>query len=126
MIFYHFCADKHIKKILREGLTIGAVTEPTKTGYLMHTGWIWLTTDPDARHQSWATSIMIPYSRTEWRITIDIPDEALDRIYDRKRLSVLYPTSTKLFDGWSGSENWRVYKGQIPKTWFKGHERSRQ
>lgn len=124
MILYHFCADKHIKKILREGLTNGGVHEPTKTGYLLHTGWMWLTTDPDPKHQSWNAQITIPYNRTEWRIEIEIPDDALDRVYDKKRLCILYPNADILFNNWKGSEHWRAFRGQIPKEWFKGWERT--
>lgn len=32
MILYHFCADRHIKSILRSGLTKGGLTEITPHG----------------------------------------------------------------------------------------------
>lgn len=49
MTLYHFCADRHIKGILHNGLTEGGLTEITPHGFILHTGWIWLTTDPDAK-----------------------------------------------------------------------------
>lgn len=118
MLLYHFCADGHIKKIRREGLTIGGVAEPTKTGYYLHGGWIWLTEEQDARMQSWATGLIVPYSRVAWRITIEIPENETERIYDRKRLCALYPNCNSLFEGWRGSERWRAFRGHIPKEWF--------
>lgn len=52
MTFYHFCADRHIKGILRNGLTEGGLTEIAPRGFVLHTGWIWLTTDPDAKNRA--------------------------------------------------------------------------
>lgn len=51
MTLYHFCADRHIKGILHNGLTEGGLTEITPHGFILHTGWIWLTTDPDAKNR---------------------------------------------------------------------------
>lgn len=124
MILYHFCADRHIKSILRSGLTKGGLTEITPHGFILHAGWVWLTTDLDAKKQSWATRNAIQYSRTAWRLTVEIPDDELDRIYDRQRLQMVYPLTAPLFEGWPGSENWRVYHGRIPREYIKAYERS--
>ena len=124
MILYHFCADRHIKNILRKGLIEGGLTEITPRGFILHTGWEWLTTDPDPKHQSWATRNIVQYDRTAWRLTIEIPDSELYRIYDRQRLQTIYPFANPLFEGWLGSENWRVYRGWIPKEYIKAYERS--
>lgn len=72
MILYHFCAAKHIKSILRQGLTKGALAEPTPTGFRIYYGYTWLTVDPDPNKQSWATRNAIKYDRTAWRLTIDM------------------------------------------------------
>ncbi len=124
MTLYHFCADRHIKGILHNGLTEGGLTEITPHGFILHTGWIWLTTDPDAKKQSWATRNAIQYSRTAWRLTVEIPDNGLDRIYDRQRLRAIYPLTEPLFEGWPGSENWCVHHGRIPREYIKAYERS--
>lgn len=55
MILYHFCAAKHIKSILRQGLTKGTLAEPKPTGFRIYYGYTWLTVDPDPNKQSWAT-----------------------------------------------------------------------
>ena len=124
MILYHFCADRHIKSILSSGLTKGGLTEITPFGFILHTGWIWLTTDPDATKQSWATRNAIRYSHTAWRLTVEIPERELDCLYDRQRIKKLYPSTELLFSGWPGSENWRIYHGRIPKEYIKAYERS--
>lgn len=122
MTLYHFCAAKHIKSILRHGLDQGGLTEIKPTGFVVHGGWTWLTTDPDPAHQSWATSNLVQYSRTAWRLTIEIPDEEYRRLYDRIGATMLYPSCSALFRGFVGSENWRVFHGTIPKEWIKKAE----
>ena len=63
MILYHFCAAKHIKSILRQGLTKGVLAEPTPDGFRIYYGYTWLTVDPDPGKQSWATRNAIKYDR---------------------------------------------------------------
>ena len=123
MTIYHFCADKHVKNIMRKGLTIGSVVEPTETGFILHNGWMWLTLDPEPNRQSWATQNRVKYSRTAWRLTIDIPDDEWYKLYDREKLCARYPACDALFEGWPGSDNWRVFHGMIPKHWIVNAER---
>ena len=123
MKLYHFCSDKHIKSIMRQGLNTGAVVEPTDHGYIMHSGYIWLTKDPDPNNQSWATQHIVRYNRVAWRLTIEIPHEEENQIFDRECLAKVFPGSGPLFDGWAGSENWRVFKGMIPRDWITAAER---
>ncbi len=49
MKIYHFCADKLLWRILKDGLTMGGVVVPEKKGFVMYTGWVWLTCDPIRR-----------------------------------------------------------------------------
>lgn len=118
MRLYHFCADRHVKRILRQGLCIGGVMVATDTGFKLHATYNWLTMDGDPTHQSWATRNTIPYSRTAWRLTIKIPDADMGKLMDRDALETHLPGSGVLFDGWPWSESWRVYHGFIPKEWI--------
>lgn len=121
---FHFCAAKHRKSIQYSGINVGGVCEPTPTGFILHKGYMWLTTDPDPRGQSWATRSLVKYSRTEYRCTVEIPDECADRIMDKDALQKLFPGSEALFVGWPGSENWRVYRGIIPPEWITRIDRT--
>lgn len=123
MNLYHFCADRHIKSILRTGIATGGLTEITPCGYVVHSGWVWLTIDPDPRRQSWATRNVIRYSRTAWRLTIEIPNDELCQLYNRKRIREIYPSADLLFSGWSGSDNWRIFRGSIPREYIKACDR---
>ena len=119
MKIYHFCAKRDLKNILRNGLTKGVVTLQTDTGFEMFTGYIWLTLDGRAKRQSWNTHELIKYDRCARRLTLDIPDFiAKERLLDRNQLEAIFPGVGFLFDGWKGSENWRVFKGSIPPEWI--------
>ena len=130
MILYHFCSKRHMRGIRCNGITDGVICGerllnpgvfPECWQNIFYTGWQWLTLDPVRDRQSWATKKLIKYDRRDYRWTVEIPDE--DHLYDRDRLSELYPGTETLFDGWPGSENWRVYRGPISKYQLKKLER---
>ncbi len=118
MILYHFCANRHIRNILHKGICIGGVTEILPTGYVVHSGWIWLTLNGNPKEQTWDGGLLIRYSRTAWRLTVSIPDNKLERLYDRQRITGLYPGANTLFAGFRGAEDWRIFKGAIPAKWI--------
>ncbi len=126
MLIYHFCAERHVKKIRREGIRIGCVYVP-KDGDAksieIYDGYQWLTLDPVRENQSWATRKLVKYDRTAFRFTVDIPNDQLDRLMDRDQLDKKLPGSGELFDGWKGSENWRVYHGWILPEWIVACDR---
>lgn len=123
MTIYHFCADRHVRKIKSEGLRLGGVSV-IRNGHLrIYSGYNWLTLDSDPTQQSWATRNLVKYSRTAWRLTVEIPDEECDRLMDRDALERHIPGSRALFTGWPGSENWRVYHGFIPPGWIRKIEK---
>ena len=123
MKIYHFCADRLLWRILKDGLTMGGVAVPEKKGFVMYTGWVWLTCDPDPTHQSWATQNFVQYSRTAWRLTIEIPELWLKNIFDRQQLSEAVPGAEIVFDGYPYSEQWRAFNGRIPREWIKAAEK---
>lgn len=131
MQIFHFCCGKDCRGIRTDGITEGAIPtvrkaeEHTKQkyNYVLIKGWQWLTLDGDHDRQSWATKILIKENRTEYRLTIEIPEKEMDSLYDRDRLLELYPEVGPLFDEWEGSENWRVFRGNIPKYWIRKIER---
>ena len=126
MRLYHFCCERDARKILKQGITEGAIALPQdgQRGYYIRTGWQWVTLELDRAKQSWATKHLIRYDRTTCRLTLEIPDpDARSRLYDRATMTALYPETEQLFDGWEGSEQWRVFRGNIPKRWIAMAER---
>ena len=58
MTIYHFCSEKAVTAIRRQGIRIGAVYVP-KPGDAksveLYLGYQWLTLAPERKNQSWAT-----------------------------------------------------------------------
>ena len=118
MTLYHFCAERYRKSILTRGICVGGICVPTKTGFELYNGFQWLTADPDPERQSWATRRLVKYSRTAFRLTVEIPESAADRVMDRTAVEARFPGAGLLFMNWPGSENWRVFRGHIPPEWI--------
>ena len=121
MRVYHFCAAKSMRAILRQGVKVGGVYVPhpgDAKSIDMYRGYQWVTLDPERANQSWATRQIVKYDRTAYRMAIDLPDEAVERLLTRDQLDAEIPGSGVLFDGWPGSESWRVYHGWILPEWI--------
>ena len=131
MTVYHFCCDRDMRGIRSQGITEGCIVgeqsyqQKQRTKWINYKipGWQWVTLNPDRQQQSWATRHLIKIDRLEYRWTVDIPDREMDSLFDRERLMKLYPGTENLFDGWAGSEHWRVFRGKIPKYWLKKLDR---
>ena len=124
MRIYHFCSARHVKSIMRQGIRIGGVYVP-KPGDAksveIYCGYQWLTLDPEKKNRSWATRQLIKYDRAAYRLTVELPDDSV--LFDRDGLEAEIPGSGVLFDGWPGSENWRVYHGWILPEWIVACDR---
>lgn len=121
MTLYHFCAAHMKDDIMRCGLTLGQFPFLSGGEYQLITRCQWLTAEPDSREQSWATQNMIDYSRTAYRLTINIPDNyhkkivlATDFVKDMSE------ESAQIVTGWPGSDKWYIYRGIIPANWIVG------
>ena len=70
---YHFCAAKDVKSIRENGLTLGMTPIVTdgKLDMIFKTQWLTRERNPDK--QSWNTHTLVSYSRTAYRLTVDIP-----------------------------------------------------
>lgn len=124
MKIFHFCREKDVRGIKTDGLTKGAIpivdTIHGKKTWGLIAGWQWLTLDGDHDRQSWATQEIFKDDRTEYRFTIEIPEKETDSLYDRDSLLELLPqVDRRLFIGWEGSEDWRIFWGTVPKYWIK-------
>ncbi len=121
---YHFCAAQDISSILGTGLTKGCtpIWENGKLHAERKTQW--LTTDKEPGRQSWNTRHVLPYSRTAYRLTINIPSSYNKKLVSAKSFIEQYPAeNASLITGWPGSENWFVFRGIIPPSWIVGHKK---
>lgn len=122
MILYHFC-PAHLKdSILLEGLTKGCFPLMESGGLVRNVQW--LTSERDPKQQAWATKNLISYSRTAYRLTIDIPDSRWKKLLKSLDWVSVFPEGDrKIVTEWRGSEAWYVYLGKIPPKWIVGCRR---
>lgn len=122
MRLYHFCAARHLDSILESGLILGRTpiqeTDPKDPEYFFLKGFVnetqWLTLDPNWNAQSWCTSESIAYARNDYRLTIKLTLWESRNLLSVPTFCRINGLEEKLFKGWPGSENWRVYCGTIP------------
>lgn len=119
MKLYHFCAAHMVASILKNGLTLGQCTIFYPMGEKLIPKCQWLTSESDPEKQSWATARLIQYSRTAYRLTIEIPYQAQRKLHRAADFIMQYPLEARgLVIGWEGSENWYIFKGIVPPEWI--------
>lgn len=121
MILYHFCAAHMKDSIMNCGLTLGGFPLLSDGQYQLIPRCQWLTAESDPRKQSWATKHLIDYSRTAYRLTIDIPSSyhkkivlATDFVKD------MSGEAKQIVTEWAGSDKWYIFRGIIPAKWIIG------
>ncbi len=126
MKLYHFAAAHMLDGIRAEGLTRGCIPRFGSEGksVAMRLGWQWLTTNP-AWEQSWNTCVMVPYSRTAYRIEVCIPKSARARLNRWLGICDEYgPWTVDILNVGYTPEEWFVFDGRIPPAWFRSVERN--
>lgn len=122
MILYHFCPE-HLKgSILLEGITKGVFPLMKSGGLVWDVQWLTSARDPKA--QTWATQNLILYSRTAYRLTVDIPSSRRKKILRALDWVKRLPEGDReIVTEWPGSDAWYVYLGKIPTKWIVGCRR---
>lgn len=119
MKLFHFCGKHFVESILREGLTKGTFPRPTKSGWDFTRFRQWLTEEPDASKQSWATRHTLHYGRTDCRLIVDIPDEYMGNLKRAVDYVQNMPREyRRIVTDWPGSDKWFIYIGVIPPEWI--------
>lgn len=128
MKLFHFCSSEHIDSIKEEGLTRGSIT--VINGWGVPKGFIkpcqWLTKNPDW-NQSWDSMATLNYSRTDYKIIVDIPYEEEDQLYrwqDIDEISQIAELdgmrdTIETLNRFGDPENWYCYFDEIPPEWFR-------
>lgn len=124
MILYHFCAAHMVRSILKEGLTKGSFPKLINGVLIIKNDHQWLTAESNPKKQSWATSHLIAYDRTDYRLTINIPDNYRKKLIKARDYVLTLPEENhELVFGWDGSDQWYIYLGKIPPKWIMGCKR---
>ena len=124
MIFYHFTSKHHVGGCKNTGLIMGVLPMSIDPPNFKN-GYQWLTTNPDF-DQSWDRGKNLPYDRTDYRLTIEIPDKHKSKLLkfttDIKKIIPKFIYEA-LF-GYGEPDNWYAYHGLIPSKWIKKVERN--
>jgi hypothetical protein len=115
-----------VESIRKKGLTLGKFPLLGDGHITFIDGFQWLTDEPDPAKQSWATGRFLPYDRTAYRLTVNIPmNQAARKLYKATAFVKDLPEEKREFvDAWEGSEHWYIYKGAIPPKWITASQRA--
>lgn len=120
-VLYHFCASKFWPSIKKNGLRYGRIPWGGDNGIKLIPGYQWLTTNAEFK-QSWNEGSSLPYDRTEFRITIMLPNVEKFNLYkwtEYEKENPLYETLSSFGD----PENWYLFKGVIIPYWMVALEK---
>lgn len=117
---YHFCAAQDVESIKRQGLTLGMCPVVTDYGIKFIKKCQWLTKDMNPEAQNWATSHVLNYSRTAYRLTVVISGKHIKKLISATEFAKELPkVAQQVVTEWPGSENWYIYRGKILPQWIK-------
>lgn len=121
MILFHFTTGHAIQKIRRQGLTKGVLpwNLDAQGNPTFRRPFQWLTRNGDFA-QPWALLGSLPFARNEYRITVCVPKSHHARVHAWNELvRRCRPDSAEEINSTGGDvENWAVFHGPIPPTWF--------
>jgi hypothetical protein len=117
MKLYHFCPEWMLDSILKEGLTKGKMLlNDNPPSFRDNMQWLTINKDFD---QSWNKYSTLPYSRTDYRLTIKLPNR--NNLFNWK-FQGYQLTSNEMYDvlsSFGDPENWYVYNGVIKAKLIK-------
>jgi hypothetical protein len=123
MRLYHFTGLPFIQGILEQGIFKGltpiVLPDNKMLAFLPKTQWLTSNRDYD---QPWTQNSTLPYDRTEFRLSVEIPDNSKNLVawaeFKPKIESYVLPD----FDNHEDAKNWYIYQGNIPRAWIVGVE----
>lgn len=117
MRLYHFTAARFVPSIRRDGITRGFVLVSYEPLALLD-DYRWLTVN-GLWSQEWAEGTgRLPYRRDEVRITVNVPASHENRVHDWTVVGKLISLEWQMLNMFGDPENWRLYRGDIPKSWL--------
>lgn len=117
MRLYHFTAERFIGPIMAEGLTRGRVlrrVEPDGYSISMLRNKQWLTASDSWDQECLKGTGRLPYSRTEARLTIDIPPSHIDRVVKWLAVCKQMSREWRELNRYGDPHNWWLYLGVMP------------
>ncbi len=60
----------------------------------------------------------MPYKRNEVRLTVDVPDFAIEKVNSWQKMFFLVPEVADDLSRYGDPENWVLFDGNIPAAWI--------
>lgn len=118
MRLYHFTSPRHVRGCLQEGLRKGVILQSDNPPRFK-SGWQWLTKN-GGFIQEWAEVDSLPYDRTAYRLTIELPKIAHHKA--KKWIDVCHrltsPEMCRVLNGRGRPGDWYVFKGLVRPRWI--------
>lgn len=124
MSLYHFCCAHSRPGVMADGITLGTLALFSGDRVRLSPNCQWLTSDPDWDAQRWADRVTLKCDRTEFRATVEIPEEERHRLRNwdatLTMLRLLGCSEEAIREGYTrpGCEAWHTYAGPIPRKWI--------
>lgn len=121
---YHFTGAPQIEGCLTRGLRLGGITHSLHPPRVER-GYQWLTENP-SWDQSWDSMRDIPYPRTAYRITIEIPMRARRKLirWDTGWPDLTNEKMARVLSSHGDPHHWFVFDGVVWPAWFRVVERN--
>jgi tetratricopeptide (TPR) repeat protein len=118
MKLYHFTSTRFLKSIMLEGLNKGYIQTKKEKPTKLKEGYIWLTSNNNFI-QSWCLREFrsIPYIRSTVRISLEIPKQHYENLHKWMDWGKQFDSYDNL-SSFGDPENWYVFHGIIPPSWF--------
>lgn len=118
MKLYHFTAKRFVNSIKKTGLSKGMIPVSIKPPKFLP-NYQWLTSNASFNQHCLKGSGLLPYSRTEARFEIHIPEEHHDKLNLFFNCKHLCPDLFDVLVSQGDPENWYIYHGFIPNSWLR-------
>ena len=119
LTLYHFTDGKSYESIREKGITKGVLPIFHLGGVRLVKDHQWLTAEPLADKQSWATNRQIKTDRAECRLTVRIPYKKRYNLHNAVEYMKRFHIEARgLVEDWEGSDDWYIYAGAIPPEWI--------
>lgn len=124
MKLYHYTARRFIPSIQENGIRLGHVPNIVNGQFRLIYGYIWLTTNEDCHQQEWAQG-SLSYDRSEYRITVTVPERNVIRWLDFCATGKITAEAVLTLNAFGDPENWRLFPSRIEPERISAIDRKR-
>lgn len=116
MKLYHFTSPHHVEGCTSKGISLGCIPTRILPPQFVF-GFQWLTANPEYK-QSWNEGSSLPYDRTTYRLTVEVPEEYEHNVVQWNKIGIFLTPLYNTLSATADHINWYLYRGKIPPEWI--------